>query len=131
MEQDASGPFCSLIARSPTGRLNGDTTVGVDVSRRNIGQLRSQGIDIGAQYRFDIGAAGNLGLAFAATRQLKTDLQFASLLPTNECVGLVGKICLRPAPKWRWTHTTTWHNAPHPPPPPWQYTGNLTNHTHG
>src|SRR3546814_19749866 len=46
IEQDASGPFCSLIARSPTGRLNGDTTVGVDVSRRNIGQLRSQGIDI-------------------------------------------------------------------------------------
>src|SRR3546814_6000326 len=87
IEQDASGPFCSLIARSPTGRLNGDTTVGVDVSRRNIGQLRSQGIDIGAQYRFDIGAAGNLGMAFAATRQLTPDLQFASLLPTTECVG--------------------------------------------
>src|SRR3546814_909275 len=131
IEQDASGPFCSLIARSPTGRLNGDTTVGVDVSRRNIGQLRSQGIDIGAQYRFDIGAAGNLGLAFAATRQLKTDLQFASLLPTNECVGLVGKICLRPDPKWRWTQTTTWNNGPLTLQLRWQYIGKLTNDTVG
>src|SRR3546814_2229972 len=26
IQQDASGPFCSLIARSPTGRINGDTT---------------------------------------------------------------------------------------------------------
>ena len=131
IEQDASGTFCSLIARSPTGRLNGDTTVGVDVSRRNIGQLRSQGIDIGAQYRFDIGAAGSLGLAIAATRQLKTDLQFASLLPTNECVGLVGKICLRPDPKWRWTQTTTWNNGPLTLQLRWQYIGKLTNDTVG
>src|SRR3546814_10849851 len=94
-------------------------------------QLRSQGIDIGAQYRFDIGAAGNLGLAFAATRQLKTDLQFASLLPTNECVGLVGKICLRPDPKWRWTQTTTWNNGPLTLQLRWQYIGKLTNDTVG
>lgn len=131
IEQDASGTFCSLISRSPTGRLNGDTSVGVDVSRRNIGQLRSQGIDIAAQYRFEIGSAGNLRLAINATRQLKTDLQFASQLPNLECVGLVGKVCLRPDPKWRWSQTTTWNNGPVTLQLRWQYIGKLTNDTVG
>ena len=131
IEQDASGTFCSLISRSPTGRLNGDTSVGVDVSRRNIGQLHSQGIDIAAQYRFEIGSAGNLRLAINATRQLKTDLQFASQLPNLECLGLVGKVCLRPDPKWRWTQTTTWNNGPVTLQLRWQYIGKLTNDTVG
>src|SRR3546814_14027752 len=44
IEQAASGPFCSLIARSPTGRLNGDTMVGVEVSRRSLRPLRAPAI---------------------------------------------------------------------------------------
>src|SRR3546814_13045751 len=59
IEQDASGPFCSLIARSQTGRLNGDTTVGVDVSRRHIGKHRSPGMHSRTQYPGHNGAGGS------------------------------------------------------------------------
>ncbi len=131
IEQDAAGDFCTLIARSPTGRLNGDTTVGVDVSRRNIGMLKSRGIDFAAQYRLDLGNIGNLRFAINATRQIRKDLQFASLLPVNHCAGLVGKICLRPDPKWRWTQTTTWSNGPVTVQLLWRYVGKLTNDTVG
>lgn len=131
IEQDADGAFCSLIARAPNGRLNGDTSVGVDVSRRNIGLLRSRGIDVSAGYKFDIGSFGNLELGINLTRQLKTDLQFASLLPTNECAGLVGKICLRPDPKWRWTQTTVLNTGPWTLQLRWQHLGKLTNDSVG
>tara|TARA_R110000782_G_scaffold182437_6_gene272732 strand:+ start:75312 stop:78185 length:2874 start_codon:yes stop_codon:yes gene_type:complete len=127
IEQDASGDFCSLISRSPTGRLNGDTTVGVDVRRRNIGMLRARGIDFAVQYRFDMGNAGNLRLAANVTRQLKSDLQFADQLEVNHCAGLVGTICLSPDPKWRWVQTTTWNKGGLTLQLRWQHLGKLTN----
>lgn len=127
IEQDPDGSFCSLISRSPTGRLNGDTTVGVDVRRRNIGMLRSRGIDFAVQYRFDLGNVGNLRLAANVTRQLKSDLQFADQLEVNHCVGLVGTTCLRPDPKWRWVQTTTWNKGSLTLQLRWQHLGKLTN----
>ncbi|MBV7255494.1 TonB-dependent receptor [Pacificimonas sp. WHA3] len=128
IEQDASGAFCSLIDRNPlNGRLIGGTETGVDVRVRNIGFLRSRGIDVSARYGIDIGDVGTIDLGVNLTRQLRTDLQFADLLPVNECEGLVGTTCLRPDPKWRWTQTTAFTTGDFTVQLRWQHIGSLTN----
>ncbi|MEZ5655263.1 MAG: TonB-dependent receptor [Sphingobium sp.] len=130
IEMDANGTYCSLIFRNPlNGRLIGGTETGVDAAVRNVGFLRARGIDVSASYKFDMGNAGNLGVGINLTRQLKSDLQFASFLPVNHCVGLVGNTCLRPDPKWRWTQTTTWTKGPVTLQLAWQHLGKLTQDT--
>lgn len=130
LEMDANGTNCSLIFRNPlNGRLIGGTETGVDASVRNVGFQRSRGIDFSAAYNFDIGTAGNVALALNMTRQLKSDLQFASFLPVNHCAGLVGNTCLRPDPKWRWTQSTTWSKGPWTLRLSWQHLGGLTQDT--
>jgi outer membrane receptor protein involved in Fe transport len=106
-EQDPNGTFCSLIFRSQIdGTLEGDTIYGVDATDRNIGLLRSRGIDFSGSYRFDISDWGKLSFGLNLTRQLKSQVQFASVLNIYECAGKVGKTCLDPDPKWRWVQTT-------------------------
>ena len=130
IEQDANGTFCSLIDRNPlNGRLIGGTETGVDARVRNIGFLRSRGIDFSARYRFDIGDDSRINLGLNMTRQLKTDLQFADVLPVNECEGLVGTICLRPDPKWRWVQTTGFETGDFLIQLRWQHIGGLTKDT--
>lgn len=128
IEQDADGTFCSLVNRSPlTGRLNGGTDTGVDARVRNIGFLRSRGIDFAAAYRFPVGDIGSINLGLNLTRQLATDLQFADVLEVNECVGLVGTTCLAPDPKWRWVQTTGFTTDDFTIQLRWQHIGSLTN----
>jgi outer membrane receptor protein involved in Fe transport len=118
-EQDPNGLFCSLIHRNQRdGSLEGDVIYGVDASDRNIGLLRSRGIDFAGVYTLPLSAWGKLSVGINLTRQLKSDVQFASVLNTYSCAGKLGKTCLNPDPKWRWTQTTTLEVG--------QFTGQLT-----
>lgn len=124
---DPNNLFCRLINRSPlNGGLSGGTETGVDASRRNIGFLQAQGVDFAAAYGIDMGSMGNLGLAMNLTRQLKTDLRFTENGPVYECVGTIGKICLRPTPEWRWIQSTTWTRGPATLQLRWRRIGELT-----
>ena len=106
-ERSATGAFCSLIRRNLSdGSLEGDSIFGVDATRRNIGLLRSRGIDFTANYRASLAEDLNLILGLNLTRQLNSKVQFASILRTYDCAGLVGKTCANPDPKWRWLQTT-------------------------
>ncbi len=106
-ERTATGQFCSLIKRnSSDGSLEGDSKFGVDSTSRNIGLLRSRGIDANINFNPQITDNLKLILGLSLTRQLNSQVQFASILKTYECVGKVGKTCVNPDPKWRWIQTT-------------------------
>lgn len=127
---DPNNLFCSLVHRSPeTGGLNGGLETGVDQSDRNIGVLRSKGVDVNAAYAFGIGSFGQLGFNLNLTRQLATELQFTETGPTYDCLGLVGEVCLRPTPKLQWVQGTTWSYGPAVVQLRWRHIGKVTNDT--
>ncbi|RMF10130.1 MAG: TonB-dependent receptor [Alphaproteobacteria bacterium] len=128
-ERDPNGFFCQRIARNPlNGALIGGTETGVDVSKVNAGAYKTQGIDFSARYGFDLGNDwGYLNLAILGTRVIHSYKQDAPLFARNDCAGLVGDICERPDPKWRWTQTTTWNYRDLTLQLRWQYIGKLTH----
>lgn len=123
---DPNNPFCQLIYRSSGGSLNGGLDTGVDQSDRNIGFLRSKGVDFSASYSLGVGNFGSLAFGLNLTRQLATELQFTPTSGTIDCVGLVGKVCLRPTPELKWLQTTTWSYGPVAVQLRWRHIGKLT-----
>ncbi len=124
VEKNASGFFCSRIRRNPiTGSLSGGTETGVDSSTINIGGARSKGIDIAVSYRFALNDNSNLAFAINATHTINSILDYGTSV--RECVGKLGKICVRPQPKWQWVQTTTLDSGPWSLQFRWQYIGKL------
>ncbi len=124
---DASNPFCQAVHRNPLdGSLNGGLETGVDATDRNIGFLRSRGVDLATAYRFDFGNFGRIGLALNLTHQLESQIQFTENAPIYDCVGAVGDVCLRPTPEWRWVQTTTWARGPATLQLRWRHVGEVT-----
>lgn len=110
---DPNNLFCQLIHRDPGGGgLNGGLDTGVDQSDRNIGSLRSRGVDVSAAYSFPVGGFGDLAFSLNLTRQFDVELQFTDTGAVYNCAGLVGEICLRPTPKIAWMQATTWTYGP-------------------
>lgn len=110
---DPNNAFCQLIHRNPlNGSLNGGLDTGVDSTDRNIGYMRSKGIDFTAAYGFQMGSFGNLALSLNLTHQIANELQFTPTADVIDCVGLVGKVCLRPMPEVQWMQTSTWTYGP-------------------
>lgn len=109
LDKDPDGFFCSRIHRSPsTGTLLSGTETGIDASVVNAGKRTTKGIDITASYNIDLVNYGALDLNLNAVHVLENKQQDAALFPVVDCVGLVGKTCLRPDPEWRFTQTTSW-----------------------
>ncbi len=122
IEKNAAGTFCSLIFRNPiNGGLTGPKQFGVDVSLINGGFLKVEGIDFGARYGFDFDRWGTLDLSISGTHVLGNEQQDAAFLPSFECAGLVGNICLRPSPEWTWIQTTEWRQGPFMVQLQWQF----------
>jgi len=121
---------CALIHRNPgTGQLwVGDGNV-VDLNT-NIGSLETTGIDINAQYRFDLDdvgldGAGGLRVEMIGTwlDELITDPGAQSGADPYDCAGLYGGRCsatVSPVnPEWRHRLRTTWQT-------PWDADLNVT-----
>ena len=126
-DQDPAGFFCQLVNRNPiNGSLNGGTETGVDASVINAASLKRTGIDFTAAYRFDIGTDWKLQLGVNVNRALKSVDQPADIFPAYDCVGLVGKTCLRPLPKWTFNQSTMISKGPVSLLLRWRYIGKLT-----
>ncbi|PCI51265.1 MAG: TonB-dependent receptor [Alphaproteobacteria bacterium] len=103
--------FCERILRNPlNGRLIGGTDTGIDVGLINAAFQKTQGVDLAINYSFDLsgGEWGTIDLAFNGTHVIENLNQDAEILDVDDCAGLVGNVCLRPDPKWRWTQTVAW-----------------------
>jgi len=115
----ATNPACLAIRRNPvTGGLDGDpaTTPGLPIPQSNSGRLRTDGIDLAANYSHDIGFA-KLGLSVVGNYTFHSKFQ-AVAFPTavlprtidRECVGYFSTNCSFTGslqPKWQTTTRTT------------------------
>lgn len=125
-DKNATGPYCSLIHRSPiTGSLNSGNLTGVDVAVKNSGMVSTKGVDIAGTYKLALDNYGSLAFQLDIVNTLESKSQDASILPVHDCVGLVGKTCLRPDPKVRVVESTTWANGGLTLKLQWQYMSGL------
>jgi len=101
-QSDPNFVFCQLIFRNPlTGGLSGDpsTTRGPILQASNLGRIKTDGIDVTASWRTDLGFA-ELNLSGSATYTFNNTFQ---ALPTGfarECVPYYSISCDPPQPKF-------------------------------
>jgi len=110
--------FCSLINRDVTGSLFNLATGSATTLNRNLGSLRTKGIDINGSYSHRIGGLGTLSASIVGTYlkslAFDTGLSPVAINPTlpatldgkYECAGRYGATCSNtvagvPSPKWR------------------------------
>jgi iron complex outermembrane recepter protein len=104
---------CALINRDPvTGVLSNSTTLGVGVDSLvvNSGTVNTRGVDVEANYRFDLGdaEAGTMTLGFSGTFVDKAETNYGLGFESFDCVGFFGLVCGNPVPEWKHKARVTW-----------------------
>ncbi|QJU59659.1 TonB-dependent receptor [Sphingomonas sp. AP4-R1] len=95
----ASNPLCTAIRRNPvTGGLDGDpaTTGGLNFVASNAGQVLTDGIDFGFNYRRDLGFA-KLDLGMQGNYTRRAEFQATPVSIVRDCVGVYSTSCGSPA----------------------------------
>ncbi|UAJ09362.1 TonB-dependent receptor [Polymorphobacter megasporae] len=114
----AASSGCTVIRRNPsTGALDGDpaTTPGLYLPLTNQGQLLTDGIDLGANYRHDVGP-GTLALSFQGTWTHRALFKATPTAISRECVGYYSTNCGGAGapekgslqPKYTWNQRTSY-----------------------
>lgn len=97
--RDINDIFCQRISRGANGQLTA-----VDSSDINVAELRSEGVDLVANYGADIGAA-RIGFDYAGSYIISQKQQNGVTAPVVECAGRFGATCglevRRSLPKYR------------------------------
>jgi iron complex outermembrane receptor protein len=106
---DGNSVYCSAIHRVPS---NGSLWLGdtgfVEDPIINTGSLQTKGIDAEANYRFDIGGAGQLALSLIGTYTDEFVVEPLTGQQKYDCVGLFGTVCGTPIADWRHKFRTSW-----------------------
>jgi len=100
--------YCGRVHRSGNGSIWLGDSGFVDDPILNTGSLQISGIDAEANYRFEMGNVGSLGLQFIGTyvdEYLTEPLPGAS---KYDCAGLFGVVCGTPIPDWRHKMRANW-----------------------
>ena len=91
----AASLACTQIRRNPaTGGLDGSsaTTPGVPLPFSNVGKIQTDGIDVGAAFRYDLGPA-TLNLGGYATWTFRNKFQASPTAIYRECTGYFSPNC--------------------------------------
>lgn len=91
--------FCSLIQRDATGSLWRSSAGFISDLNRNIGSVKTRGIDVGASYSRRLGAS-SIAVSLQGTYLDKFRTNNGISAP-YDCAGYYGLVCGTPAPKWR------------------------------
>ncbi|MBL0115617.1 MAG: TonB-dependent receptor [Sphingomonadales bacterium] len=105
----ATNPACTVIRRNPvTGGLDGDpaTTPGLFGPRSNLGRLKTDGIDLVANYKRDLGFA-DLTLNFVGNFTNSSKFKATPTSINRECVGFYSPNCQSIQPKFQFSQRTT------------------------
>ncbi|WP_343526535.1 TonB-dependent receptor [Sphingomonas sp.] len=105
----ATSTACTSIRRSTaTGALSGSSAVvaGLPQPLTNSGRIATDGIDLNADYRRDLGFA-KLNLNFQGTWTNSNTFQASGTSVVRECVGYYSANCLTIQPKFAWNQRTT------------------------
>ena len=119
--------FCTRIHRDANGSLWLSPEGFVDDRVANIGSIKVRGIDVGANYRRDIGRFGTATLEFLGSYLDRFIVDNGGLSAPLDCAGKVGAVCVHPTPRWRHKARLTWETRSgislslH-----WRYTGKMS-----
>jgi outer membrane receptor protein involved in Fe transport len=102
--------FCSRIHRDATGSLWLSNQGFVDERLANIGSVKLRGIDVGANYRRDLGGIGSTNVDFLGSYLVKYVVDNGGLSLPRHCAGKVGFVCINPIPRWRHKARLTWES---------------------
>ncbi len=110
----AGSDFCNVITRRPDGSIDF-----ISLQARNVASTNVSGIDLSAQYGFEAGDFGSVGLSYLGTYNLENE--FTAFLGDDviTCDGEFGTTCGEPDPKYRhrfvasvdkdsWSFQTVW-----------------------
>jgi outer membrane receptor protein involved in Fe transport len=100
--------FCNLFHRDPTSGVLFGNEGYVQATTLNTGYLKTDGIDVSANYTWAIGNLGKLNFDFVGTYLDKLVTEPLPGLGAFDCAGLYGPSCGQPAPHWRHSLRTTW-----------------------
>ncbi len=104
--QAATSAGCQAISRDPIdGSLNG-TADGLALPLSNLGRLTTDGIDLSANYRADLGF-GSLALSFIGTWTNSNKFQATPTSVNRECVGYYSVNCESIQPEFSFNQRTT------------------------
>jgi outer membrane receptor protein involved in Fe transport len=102
--------FCGRIHRDPNGSLWLSQQGFVDERLGNIGSLKVRGIDVGVNYRRNLGRIGLANVEFIGSYLDKFVVDNGGLSLPKHCAGKVGFICMNPIPRWRHKARLTWES---------------------
>ncbi|HEY4366438.1 MAG TPA: TonB-dependent receptor [Steroidobacteraceae bacterium] len=106
--------YCGFVHRVPDsgGPADGSLWIGtggyIEDGTFNLGELRTRGVDVSADYRLDIGNLGRLAFSLSGTYTDSYETTPVKGGGSYDCVGLYGTVCLQPIPEWRHRLRTTW-----------------------
>lgn len=112
--QSGNPLYCGFVSRVPDtgGAADGSLWIGsggfIEDGTFNLGELRTKGIDLNADYRMDIGNAGRLAFSLSGTFTDAFETTPVKGGSSYDCVGFYGTVCLTPIPEWRHRLRTTW-----------------------
>lgn len=99
--------FCDRIQRDALGSLWILPTSFIVDTAENIGSYAVEGIDLQANYTFEIGEH-RLGFNLIGTKMEKAETELVKGLGAFDCLGLFGGTCGVPTPEWRHSLRTSW-----------------------
>jgi outer membrane receptor protein involved in Fe transport len=106
--------YCSQVVRDPVGEFQSFLDL-----NQNAASLETEGLDLVANYRWDLGfglfgtSASSLNLQLYGTYVLKNDyFPVVGVDLKNECAGAFGRNCGQPDPEWRHSLRATWSTGP-------------------
>ena len=101
--------FCNLFVRDPrSGQVFGQNSGYIISTTMNTGYLKTSGLDVNADYTFDIGSLGSVNLGVVGTYLIEQVSQPVPGGGSYDCKGLFGYTCGQPNPKWRHVARLSW-----------------------
>jgi outer membrane receptor protein involved in Fe transport len=104
----SQGTFCNDIHRDAGGSLWRTNLGYVSDLNQNLGQLKTQGIDVQGTYRVSMPKLGSLLFSLQGTKTKQLQTTPVANGPSWDCVGFYGATCGGGNPKWRSVFNTTW-----------------------
>lgn len=98
--------FCNAITRASDGSIDF-----ISLQSQNVASIDVSGVDIAADYRFDLGDKGSLGLNYLGTYNIKNDFTAFAGADVITCAGEFGTTCGEPDPSYRHRVTSNWNKG--------------------
>lgn len=101
--------FCGLFVRDPrSGQIFGNNSGYIISTTMNTGYLQTSGVDVNADYTFDIGNIGSINVGVVGTYLIEQVSQPVPGGGSYDCKGLFGYTCGQPTPEWRHVARLSW-----------------------